>query len=245
MSEVLLLNPRGRARRSKARRKNPSAAQLRARAAFGAASRARSRRRNPAVTVAASPYVNPRRKSRRRNPATTLRSYRSAARRHNPIGMGGLSGIMGPLKTAAVMGAGAVGFEIGYVYINRMLPSTLQASPGAVTAGNAIKAVLTVVIGKALSKVTRGMSMQAATGALIVQARDIVAGLLPNTIPLAGLGYSTPGRVVNMSSRVGPNRTTLNAYMRPSVTPMLSAYMQPGVTPLLSGGARQREGYAR
>lgn len=240
MAEVLLLNPRGR---RKARRKNPSPAQRRARAAFAAAARARAknprrRARNP-VSLA-SPYVtNPRRRrARRMNPIGAYR--RVSRRRSNPIN---LDGIMSMLQGAAVQGAGAVAMDVAYSYVAKYLPTSMQAGPGQVTLGSAVKAVITAVAGKALSKATNGLSMKAAQGALTVQARDIVAGLLPAGT-VAGLGYAVPaGRVVNYSPRVGPTRTALGAYSV-GAPPLLSAYTAPGYSPVLSG-ARRREGAIR
>lgn len=244
MAEVLLLNPRSR---RKARRRNPTPAQRRARAAFAAAARARAknparkRRRNPAVSLAA-PMANPRRRryARRRNPVMSFR--RASRRRSNPIS---LDGIMSMLQGAAVQGAGAVAVDVAYGYVSRWLPATMQAGPGQVSVGSAVKAVLTAFAGKALSRTTNGLSMKAAQGALTVQARDIVAGLLPAGVVVNGLGYATPaGRVVNYSPRVGPTRTALGAYVS-NGNPLLSAYTQPGSgNPLLSG-ARAREGAIR
>lgn len=253
--EILLINPRAR----RARRKNPSAAQKRARAAFAAAARARSRsanpkrrrarRRNPGIPIASVPYVTNPRRRRRRNPSLRSMVGRRIRRRSNPISVGG---VMGPLKQAAVMGAGAVGMEVLYAYVDRMLPANLQSSPGQLSAGNAIKAVLTVVIGKALDRPTKGLSKQAAIGSLVVQAADIVRGLMPASLPLAGrMGYVVPGRVVPGTARVGPNRTTMGEYMRPGASALLNgpgrvgAYMTPGASALLSGNAREREGYMR
>lgn len=254
MAEVLLLNP---AKRRKARRRNPSPAQLRARARFAAMARGRSRRRNPSPRIAArnlagsgspkTPYESNPRRRRRRNP---IRTYRSAVirRRRNPISLGGLSinSIMGTVREAAVQGAGAVVMDMGYGYVQRYLPASLQAGPGQATAGAAVKALLTVVAGKLLSRATGGLSQKAALGALTVQARDLVSGMLPAGT-VAGLGYAVPGRVINRSARIGPNR--LSAYLPPgSATPLLNAYTTPGTrSPLLSGSgnARQREGFMR
>lgn len=263
MAEVLLINP---AKRRKARRANPSPAQKRARAAFAAAARARrknpaKRRRNP-VAQAAVPYAeNPRRRrrrvARRSNPA--LRTYR---RRRNPIGGVSVNSIVTMLKDGAVMGAGAVAADLGYGYIANMLPMTLRAGPGQITAGSALKAVITAAAGKMLSRATNGLSVKAAQGALVVQARDIALALLPPSIAgspagVAGLGYATPaGRLVNYTARVGPNRPMgagagMGAYVA-GRSPLLNgtrggmgAYMTPGATPLLSGSARVREGYPR
>ena len=243
MAEVLLLNPRAR---RKSRRRNPSPAQLRARAAFAAAARARrknprrARRANP-VAPATGYAANPRRRrryARRRNPVMSFR--RASRRRTNPIN---LTGIMDMMQGAAIQGAGAVAMDVAYSYVAKYLPASMQAGPGQVTVGSAVKAVITAVAGKALSRATKGLSMKAAQGALTVQARDIVAGLLPAGT-MAGLGYAVPaGRVVNYSPRVGPTRTALGAYTN-GPTPLLSAYTAPGYSPVLSG-ARRREGAIR
>ena len=112
------------------------------------------------------------------------------------------------MKNAAVMGAGAVAIDVGYAYINRMLPAALQRTPGSVTAGDAVKAVLTVMIGKLLAKPTRGLSQKAAMGALTVQAYNITASMMPASMPVNGLGFSNAGRVV--PGGYGAGRTTQN-----------------------------------
>lgn len=253
MSEVLLLNP---AKRRKARRKNPSAAQLRARARFAAAARARSRaanparkrRRNPAPAYAALANPAPRRRRARRS---AIRSYRAASRRRrNPISLGSslnLTAIMGMAKEAAVMGAGAVAMDVGYSYVARYLPASMQAGPGTVSVGSVVKLGLTAAAGRLLSKATRGLSNKAAIGAMTVQFRDIVSGMVPAGV-MSGVGYSVPARVINRSARIGPNGVGM--YTRPgSQSPLLSGvgrYTAPGsVSPLLSGSAREREGFAR
>lgn len=241
MAEILLLNPRSRSRSRrktrKGRRRNPSPAQLRARAAFAAASRARSRPRRAPVARAANPA--PRR--RRRRSAPVMATYRrSSRRRTNPISM---TGIVQMLQGAAIQGAGAVAVDVAYAYVAKYLPANMQAGPGQVSLGSAVKAVLTAFAGKALSKHTRGLSIKAAQGALTVQARDIVAGLLPAGTVTNGLGFAVPAPVVNYSPRVGPTRTAMGAYT-PGRPPLLSAYMAPGSSPVLSG-ARAREGAIR
>lgn len=253
MAEILLLNPKGRTKMKKRR----TAAQKRATAKLVAMNRARrktgarkvrrvssvKRRRAVSVTVAANPAPRRRRRSvRRSNPAAVVRR-----RRRNPISLGGgkLGGLLAPMKEAAIQGAGAVAFDIGFGYVNSYLPASLQRTPGRVGLGDAVKAVITVVAGQALAKVTKGYSRKAAVGALTIQARDIVASMLPaQTAAVAGLGYAVPGRVINASARVNPNRTTMGAYV-PGRPPLLNAYTQPGVSPMLNGrrgGALEREG---
>lgn len=264
MQEVLILNP---APRRATRKRNPTAAQLRARAKFAAMARSRAkaarasnpkkrraRRRNP-IATANLPFAmaNPRRRrrsARRRNPITA-RAY--TGRRRNPINIGGafnVNAITGMLKDAAIQGAGAVAMDVGYSYLQQYLPDSLRAGPGQANIGAAVKAILTAVAGRALSKPTKGMSVIAAKGALTVQARDVVSGLLPAGV-MAGpgrMGYASPARIFPGSPRIYPNRpnaATVGAYMR-APTPLLSAYMGSGNSPVLSGNpAREREGFRR
>lgn len=250
MAELLLLNPRKRRRapakktaaKRRVRRRNPIAAVSRRRARP-------ARRRNPIAAVS--------RRTRRRNPIA-LRSARrgGSRRRRNPIG-GGLSvkGITRTLMDAAIMGAGAVGVDMAYAQVNRMLPATLQPVAGKVGVGDAVKAVLTAALGALLNKPTKGIAGKAALGSLTVQARDIAAKFLAQAgVPMAGIagvGYYTPGAVINRSARVGPNRSITNngagagmaAYLPPGRTPLLNgvgqrvgAYLPPGRTALLNGG---------
>lgn len=248
MAEILLLNPKGRTKMKKRR----TAAQKRATAKLVAMNRARRKsgtkvrrtvarkatRRRVAVTVAANPAPRRRRAARRSNPAATVRR-----RRRNPIALGKMGSILAPMKEAAIQGAGAVAFDIGFSYVNRYLPASLQRTPGQVGLGDAVKAVITVVAGQALAKVTKGYSRKAAVGALTIQARDIVASMLPASAgAVAGLGHAVPGRIINASARVNPVRTSLNAYVPGAPTPLLNAYSQSGVSPLLSGrSAAMRE----
>lgn len=240
MAELLLLNPRRRrrapakAKSNPARRRNPVAAvarRKRRRNPIAAVSRRVSRRRNPIAAVS-------RRRGRRRNPIS-LRSARRG-RRRNPIG-GGLSvkGVMRTLTDAAIMGAGAVGVDMAYAQINRMLPATLQPVPGRLGVGDAVKAVLTAAMGALLNKHTKGFAGKAALGSLTVQARDMAAKLLTQAgVPMAGIagvGYYTPGAVINRTARVGPNRTITN---NGAGAGGMAAYLPPGRTPLLNGVGR-------
>ena len=246
MSEVLLINPRAR-RKS---RKPASAAQRRARAAFAAAARARSlnprrrrkaRRRNP-VAVGA-PVRAARRVARRAsNPVHRRRTHR---RRRNPISLGSSSAYVRTIKDGLIGGAGALGVDVAMGYITPYLPASLQRTPGSVGVGDAVKAVITIALGKLLDKPTKGMSMTAARGALVVQSHALLATMLPSTMTL---GYSVPANVVPMSNRIGPNRRSLNAYTAPGMTPLLNRYTSAGgPSPLLSGrdSVMQREALVR
>ena len=157
--------------------------------------------------------------------------------------------MLGMIKAAMIGGAGAVAIDVAMGQINRFLPASLQRVPGKVGVGDAVKAAITVVLGRLLAKPTRGLSNQMAQGALVVQAHQLIAGFVPASMTL---GYGVPARVVNMSNRVGPVRNgnpAVGAYTRPGSTPLLSqrvgAYLRPGSTPMLSGlrgTAQQREG---
>jgi len=222
MAEMLLINPRRRkARRTAAKRTT------------------RARRRNP--IAAARAVARP----RRRNPVAAMKR-RVMRRRRNPIGMS--SGMMKMIQDAFIGGAGSIAVDLVQGQVNRFLPATLQTRPGTVGLGDGVKAVLTVVLGRALSGYTRGLSTKMAAGALTVQSAGIMRTLLGPTLG-ANLGYYTPGMVTNMSNRVGPIRNDMGvgAYTPAGQTPLLSAYTKPGVTPLLnaarSTNARAREGY--
>lgn len=229
MAELLLINPRKRGGRKakKAKRKT------------------RSRRRNPvsmrAVTRRASTPVakkNPRRRRRR-----TVLSVRR--RRRNPsFRVGGIfSGLVPMLKNAAIGAAGAVGVDLAMGQVNKYLPDAVKVVPGKVGAGDAVKAVITVALGKLLSRPTRGMSVTAAQGALTVQAHGIVKQFLPPTIT-AQLAYASPARIVPGSNRIGPN--TMAAYQRPGgSSPLLNAYLKPGSPSPMLNSARRRESFVR
>ena len=233
MAEMLLINPRRRTRR-KAKRAAPA-----------------RRRRNPLALA----RVMPRR--RRRNPIAAVRR-----RRHNPIGMmkrrvmrrrnpAMLGGYMGAIREALMDGFGAVAIDYAYHMIAKAIPGTagsmLTPNPTSVGAADAVKAVLTVVLGNALNGVTRGFSRKAAKASLTVQSYQIMKKVLPAQISsnLSGLGYMSPAVVASGgNTRIGPIRGQMGAYTAPGATPLLSAYTSSGsASPLLSGsGARMREG---
>jgi len=234
MAEMLLINPRRRRRKS-----------------TGKAKRRRStsrRRRNPIALARASNPVA-RRRARRRNPIANLRLGRHRRRRRsNPIRLGGLNGsrLMDLFKDAAIGGAGAIVMDVVQGQLNGFLPATFQTSRTEVGIGDAVKAVVTALLGTMGAKATKGLSLKMAKGALAVQAYEVLSAIVPSTMTL---GYGSPARIVNGSQRVGPTRGgMLQAYQRPGGrTPLLSAaplgaYVT-GRTPLLSGmTAQRREG---
>lgn len=237
MAEMLLINPRRR--RRSARKATRSAAQRRATAKLVAMSRRRRRNPHPG-SINSTMAINPRRRraARRRNPV----ALRRAVRRANPSMRFSMGGIMSAIRGALVQGAGAVAFDVAHGQIQRFLPASLVPVPGQVGVGDLVKAAITVFVGQMLNGPTRGLSSRAATGALTVQAHQLIRSFVPSTLPL---GYATPGMAVQGQARVGPNRAIvgMGRYTAPGATPLLNRYTAPGATPLLNG-ARMREGIA-
>lgn len=226
MAKMLLLNPAARKTR-----RAPSAAQLRARAKFAAMARARARSAG--------------RKARSARRSDLVAGYRRRARsrvrrENNPINVRGLFNVgsyFAPIREAAIQGAGAVAMDYAFGYVNRYLPLSMQRVPGSVGVGDAVKAVLTVALGRVLARVTRSnLPTKAAIGALTVQFRDITLALLPGS-PVNGLGWYNPAAVTQMNNRTGlTQRRNLSAFTT-SGTPLLSGQMGafvPGASPLLS-----------
>ena len=217
MAEMLLINPRRRTARRKTAAKRRTHSRV---------------RKNPMTMT-----TTVRRRVKRRNPMHMMR--RHVTRRRNPIGTGMASSYLRDVREALMAGAGAVVFDIVHGQIKRFLPTSLQVTPGSIGAGDAVRAVITVVVGQALNKVTRGFSKKAAMASLTVQAHDLLKGFVPASLPL---GYMSPAMIAQGTNRVGPIRGTtgMNAYMRPGPTPLLSAYTTG--TPLLNGSVQRREG---
>jgi hypothetical protein len=232
MAEMLLINPRTR---RKARKANPARRRRRANPLALARVMPRRRRRNPIAAV----------RRRRANPIGAMR--RRVMRRRNPAMLGGY---MGAIREALMDGFGAVAIDYAYHMLTNALPANTKSylQPGAsVGAADAVKAVLTVVLGNALNGVTRGFSRKAAKASLTVQSYQIMKKVLPAQISsnLSGLGYMTPAVVTSGgNTRIGPIRGQMGMYTTPGATPLLSAYTASGsASPLLSGSsARMREG---
>lgn len=245
MAQILLLNPINKG--GKMAKKRRSAKQIAAtrklvamnkRRGGKTASRRVARKRNP---ISAAPA----RRRRRRNPVMAAVARR---RRRNPISMGGGASILGMLKGAAMAGAGAVAMDVAIGQINKFLPASMLGNPGQIDQGDAVKAGLTVLLGKVLNKPTRGLSMKAAQASLAIQAYNMIGSFLPASMPL---GYMNPGRVVNGRAVIGPNVRQSVQRFTPGATPLLSRYTQPGVTPMLNGvggpgvqNRMAREGFA-
>jgi len=197
MAEMLLINPRKRARRAPAKRRMT-----------------RARRRNPITST--MPIA------RKRNPVGALKR-RVMRRRRNPAMLAGMTGYMASIRDALMGGVGAVAFDIVHGQIKRFLPAALQVTPGKIGAGDAVRAIITVFVGQALNGVTRGFSKKAAMASLTVQAHDLLKGFVPAALPL---GYASPAMIAQGTNRVGPIRSGMNAYTPPGQTPLLSAYTQ-------------------
>jgi hypothetical protein len=222
MAEMLLINPRRRkARKTTAKRRVRRASTAR-------------RRRNPIAAVARRVMYR-----RRRNPIGMMKR-RVMRRRRNPIGMGrvGMGSVVSMVREGLMSGVGAVAFGVVHGQIQKFLPAALRVVPGKIGAGDAVKALITVVLGQALSGVTRGYSKKAAAASLTVQMHDLVKGFVPAALPLGGLGYASPAGISMGTNRVGPIRRGMNAYT--GGTPLLSAYTSGGSQ--LLNGARSREG---
>lgn len=183
----------------------------------------------------ASPIAKRRVMRRRKNPIAAVK--RRVMRRRNPINMGMGGGYMTAIREALMGGAGAVAMDLVFGQVNKFLPATLQKTSGTIGAGDAIKAVLTVFIGQALNKPTRGFSKKAAQASLTVQAHDIIRSFVPATM---ALGYYSPAMTAQGTNRVGPIRKGVNAYTSGG-TPLLNAYQASGGATALLNGARNRE----
>ena len=232
MAEMLLINPRTR---RKTRKANPARRRRRHNPLALARVVHRRRRRNPIAAV----------HRRRRNPIGMMK--RRVMRRRNPAMLGGY---MGAIREALMDGFGAVAIDYAYHMLTNALPAGTKTylAPGAtVGPADAVKAVLTVILGNALNGVTRGFSRKAAKASLTVQSYQIMKKVLPAQITsnLSGLGYMTPAVVSSgYGTRIGPIRGQMGMYTAPGATPLLSAYTASGsASPLLSGSsARMREG---
>jgi hypothetical protein len=242
MAEMLLINPR---RRRKASASAPKRKATKRRA-----------RRNPAPVARTRTTPTRRVRSVMRAKANPIRrKRRSSSRRRNPIGMpAGLNAksVMSFVKDAAIGAGGAVAVDVLMAKLAPMLPASLQKNPAKPGAFEAIKAGLTILAGVTLRKASKGLSVKAAQGALVVQARDVMNKFLPASLTVAGLGYASPAMIVNRNNRIGPVRSSsMAAYQRAGgATPLLSAYQQSGgPSPLLSAAgrrsARAREGFPR
>lgn len=181
MEQLLLVNPRKR--RGKKRR---TAAQRAATARMLAANRARkgrkSYRRNPAPALSS----NPRR--RRRSPVSMKHIMRR--RRRNPIGaMGGVANL---LMTAAKGAVGATAVDLAVKYVP--IPDAWKAG----RMGYVVKGAAALALGTFGRRFFGSMAKDMAVGSLTVTLHTLVKDMAAGAgFPLAGMGYTGPGYVVN------------------------------------------------
>lgn len=241
MPQLLVLNPAKRRRAKKSR----SPAQKAATRRMIAANRGHSA--NPAPARKRRVSKSRRRVARRSNPVSLSRMVTRRRRRNPTSALGGGASIVAMLKGAAISGAGAVAVDLAYGQISKFLPASMLGQPGVIDQGDAVKAGVTVLLGKLLNKATRGLSVKAAQASLTVQAYGMFATLVPASM---SLGYASPGRVIQGNSRVGPNiRSGAQQMGRYSPgAPLLSQYQGASASPLLNGAGvadrAAREGFA-
>lgn len=221
MAEMLLINPRKRARRATAKRRI-------------------IRRKNPIAAAKVS-------RRRRRNPIGLARVTR---RRRNPITLHG-NVIMREVQGALIGGVGAVVMDALMGQINGYLPASLQRTPGALGVGDAVKMAITIAAGQMLSKSTKGMSQKLAQGALVCQTRDILATFVPAGMTMGFAsparivnGSQRVGPLMprmsayTASSAIAPGGAVFGS----NRSPLLDAYTQPGGQSMMLNRSRARAG---
>jgi hypothetical protein len=163
MATLMLVNPRRRKRRAKARRRHKVRARRRRSVAV--------RRRRHVV------HANPRRRRR-----TTFRAVRR--RRHSNPSLRGITGSIVPtLKAGAIGAAGALANDLAFGYGASYLPAAFQSGYGK----HAVKALGAVLIGMAGNYVLKGKGRDLAVGAMTVVLHDFLkeqANAMFPTLPL-------------------------------------------------------------
>lgn len=248
MAELLLINPAEPVRKRNMTKKTRRAGKRK----WGSpAQRAALRKMLAARRAGRKASSGPRRvtrsavRKRARNPIMGGTARRRVRHARNPIALGKVGTYLAPIKDALLGGAGAITVDLAYGQVARFLPDMLQRKPGEVGLGDAVKAVFTVALGQMLAKPTRGMSRKMASGALTVQAAQILARFVPAGLSMGRVGYYSPAAVTAGTPRVNAIRSGVNAYV-PGPTPMLNAYV-PGTPPMLRtvGGGLGRSAAAR
>lgn len=212
--ELLLINPRKRKTKTKARRAAPKSS--------GKPARRRTRRAAPVVVM-----TNPSPRHRRSRLAAARTRVRAVRRkyRRNPIAPGlSFNGILGMAKDAAIGAGGALAVDIAFGYVKGMLPANMQ-TPVATGGGlnplyYVAKGGLAVAIGAFGRKLTKHAPALAA-GSLTVQAYEVMRSMVPMSI---NLGYASAGRVVG-APRV--NRQTGRVAMNQYVSGLPGGYRPP------------------
>jgi len=191
MAQLMLINPARRPskrRKTTARRRKASPAQLRA--------LAKARRARAGLSSNPSP-----RRRRRTSLRAVARSTRRRARR-NPIGMGGVMGML----TGAVWGAGGA-FAVNYAFNMLPLPATMKTG----MMGTVSQLGLAVALGMLGKKVIGRNAGKMAEGAMTVTVFQALQNMLPVSAggtSVAGLGYMSPG--LNAGGSMLPNMSVPN-----------------------------------
>lgn len=189
------------------RKKARSAAQRAATKRMLAANRARRGgrtttpkrpRRTRARAASASAPARRRSPSRKRSVARSA-PRRASRRRSSGMRLGGSGGLVNQsialIKDGAVMGAGALGVDMVMGQVNKVLPAGWDTPLDADGTPNfknaAVKAAVSVGIGyfgaRYLPASMRGLALKAATGALSIQAYNLIKGSIPSEfLPLGG-----------------------------------------------------------
>lgn len=220
MSELLLVNPRRRKRKST--RKNPRRMTAKQAKYFGPRRRRRSRARRAVASVA--------RVARR-----TGRRVRRAVRRFASNRSGGISlkpgaFIRDTLVPSAIGGAGALAVDVAWGALP--IPAAIKTGPFAPIA----KIAGAVAVGLIASKVAgKKIGAQVTSGYLTVFAYNLIKGMAQKAMPNLPLGDYSMGYV--QAGQFLPDQS-ISAYLEApaSVAPQMGAY--------LNGYEAERSGYA-
>ena len=198
MAQLMLINP---ARRPSKRQKSRTG-----RKASPAQLRALAKARRARAGLSSNPAPRRRRRAMR---ATSHVTRRRRARR-NPIGMGGIMGMLG----GAVWGAGGA-LAVNYAYNMLPLPASMKTGMMATVS----QLGLAVAAGILLKPVLGRNAGKMAEGAMTVTAFQALQAMLPMSAggtSVAGLGYMSPGMVAggNMLPNMSvPNFAGMGEYV--------------------------------
>lgn len=181
MAELLLVNPR---RRRKAGKKKSTRSTARKHVR-------RARRKNPVRRLRA------RKSSVRKYVAKRATKRRSTRRRHNPIGLPSMGGVMGTVIGSGKGALGAIANDALMTYV----PLPLMLKTGMV--GQLSRAVMAFLLGWGASKVAgKSIGADFTRGALTVQIYALAKPMISQFVPLADgdmgdVGYYNPGTVLS------------------------------------------------
>lgn len=206
MEELLLINPRKR--RAGGRRKTRTAAQRAATKRMLAANRAKRghnpirRRRAARTTAVATPA------RRRRSVRAAVRHHRKT-RRHNPIGSGGMTGLIKGAFTGAV---GVVAVNAAFNYLP--IPATMKTG----YASHAVKGALAVTLGLVGRRFLGAKAAKMAEGSLTVTLAQVISDLAGKAgVNLSGVSYYSPAMQFSSAPQALPGMMNgmgdMNAYM--------------------------------